>query len=64
MGAGMAYGGLPFSGTGCPTLDVGNFTWFQLTNILDTVFAFIPLPRKFLSTESLLKTKTIGPPSC
>ena len=24
MGEGMAYGGLPFPGTGCPVPDVGN----------------------------------------
>ena len=52
MGEGMACGGLPFPGTGCPILDVDNLglLWIDF-NVWDAVSIFKHLPRMFLSTD-------------
>ena len=49
---GVAYGGLPFRGTGCPRTDIGDIS-YELIGVWDTVFARIYLPSMFLSTDYL-----------
>ena len=47
MGEGMACGGLPFSGTGCPKPDVDDLCFYVLTYVWDDVSIFNHLPRMF-----------------
>ena len=52
MGEGMACGGLPFPGTGCPTPDVDNLCLLCIDfYVWDAVSIFNHLPRMFLSTD-------------
>ena len=43
MGKGMAYGALPFPGTGCPVPDVANI-YFELSNVWVIVSTIVHLP--------------------
>ena len=52
MGEGMARGGLPFSGTGCPIPDVDNLCLLCIDfYVWDAVSIFNHLPMMFLSTD-------------
>ena len=52
MGEGMACGGLPFPGTGCPIPDVDYLCLLCIDfNVWDAVSIFNHLPRIFLSTD-------------
>ena len=52
MGEGMACGGLPFLGTGCPILDVDNLCLLCIDfYVSDAVSIFNHIPRMFLSTD-------------
>ena len=52
MGEGMACGGLPLLGTGCPILDVDNLCLLCIDfYVWDAVSIFNHLPRMFLSTN-------------
>ena len=52
MGEGMAWGGLPFSGTGCPIPDVDNLCLLCIDfYVWDAVSIFNHLPMMFLSTD-------------
>ena len=51
MGEGMACGGLPFPGTGCPIPDVDNLCLCIDFYVWDAVSIFNHLPRMFLSTD-------------
>ena len=52
MGEGMACGGLPFLGTGCPILDVDNLCLLCIHfYVWDAVSIFNHIPRMFLSID-------------
>ena len=52
MGEGMACGGLPFPGTGCPIPDVDNLCFLCIDfYVWDAVYIFNHPPRMFLSTD-------------
>ena len=52
MGEGIACGGLPFPGTGCPIPDVDNLCLSCIDfYVWDAVYIFNHLPRMFLSTD-------------
>ena len=52
MGEGMAFGGLPFPGTGCPIPDVDYLCLLCIDlYVWDAVSTFNHLPRMFLSTD-------------
>ena len=52
MGEGVACGGLPFSGTGCPIPHVDTiFACYVLIYVWDAVSILNHLPRMFLSTD-------------
>ena len=52
MGEGVACGGLPFPGTGCPIPDVDNLCLSCIDfYVWDAVYIFNHLPRMFLSTD-------------
>ena len=52
MGGGMACGGLPFPGTGCPIPDVDYLCLLGIDfYVWDAVSTFNHLPRMFLSTD-------------
>ena len=44
----MAYGGLPFPGTGCPVLDVVIIYLMWMSYVWATVSIFVHLPRMFV----------------
>ena len=52
MGEGMAYGGVPSPGTGCPIPDVDNLCLLCIDfYVWDAVSIFDHLPWMFLSTD-------------
>ena len=55
---GMTYDGLSFPAAGCLEPDVAKVTWYEIINVWDSVSAFIPLPRMFLSADFRFETQT------
>ena len=53
----MAYGGLPFPGTGCPVRDVVIIYLIWMSNVWATVSIFVHVPRVFMSTDYLIETR-------
>ena len=50
MGKGIAYGGLPFPGIGCPPLNVA-YMYLVWYNDWDNISIFVHLPRMFLFSD-------------
>ena len=56
MEEGMAYGGRPFTDTGCPVPDVYSYYVSAMINVWDTVSTFNHLPWMFLPTDLFFTT--------
>ena len=55
----MAYGCLPFRGTGCPVPDVANICLYKISNVWATVSTIVHFPGMFPPTDFLFE-KRIG----